>query len=209
MKYQIDGKEYPVEIIRKNNKHTYIRVKNDTIEVSTHYLVTKKQILDILNHNKDAVMKMITKCQQKEEKKEKFIYLGQSYDIIIMPTDTVEIINNHVYTASYKQLQKWYLSEMQQIFMSQYQICYQKFEENIPYYRMRIRKMKTRWGVCNRSSQTITLNSELLHYPIDTIDYVIIHELSHLIHFNHSKDFWNLVAKYCPDYKQLKKQLKE
>lgn len=209
MKYQIDGKEYPVEIIRKKNKHTYIRFKNGTIEVCTHYLVTKKQILDILDHNQDSIFKMITKCQQKQEKEEKFVYLGKSYDIIIIPTNDVEMIHNYVYTSSQKQLQKWYLHEAQQIFMSRYQICYQKFEEKIPYYPIRIRKMKTRWGVCNRGSKTITLNSELLRYPIEAIDYVIIHELSHLVHFNHSKQFWNLVAKYCPDYKKLKKQLKE
>ncbi len=209
MKYQINGKEYPVEVIRKNNKHTYIRMKDEKIEVSTNYFVTKKQILDILKHNEDAIIKMITKCQYKQQKQEKFIYLGESYDIIIIPTDHIEMIHDHIYTSSREQLQKWYQKQMKQIFLERYYICYQKFEEKIPYYRMRIRSMKTRWGVCNRKSRTITLNAELLHYPLETIDYVIIHELSHLIHFNHSKQFWNLVMKYCPNYKEIKKQLKE
>ena len=209
MKYTIDGKEYTVEIIRKNNKHTYIRVNDGIIVVSTHYFVTKAQILDILDKNQQAIMQMITKCQQKKENQEKFEYLGQNYDIIIMPTNCVEIVGNHIYTSSLEQLQKWYQKQMLNVFKEHYGICYYKFEENIPFYRMRIRKMKTRWGVCNRSSQTITINSELLHYPIEAIEYVMIHEFSHLVYFNHSKDFWNLVSKYCPDYKKIKKLLKE
>ena len=68
--------------------------------------------------------------------------------------------------------------------------------------------MSTRWGVCNKKTKTITLNSELVKYNIDKLDYVIIHELSHFIYFNHSKSFWNQVGKYCPNYKQIRKDLK-
>ena len=74
---------------------------------------------------------------------------------------------------------------------------------------LKIRSMKTRWGVYNRVKHNITLNSHLIEYEIDKIDYVIIHELSHVIHFDHSKNFWNLVSKYCPNYKQMRKDLKE
>ncbi len=209
MKYKIDEIEYPVEVIRKNNKNTYIRIKNGMIEVSTHYFVTKKQILDLLGKNESSIRRMITKCQQKQEKQEKFIYLGQCYDIIMMPTDEVEIVGHHIYTSSVEQFNQWYQKQMKVIFETYYQMCYQKFEENIPFYRLRIRKMKTRWGVCNRKSKTITLNSELLHYETGAIIYVIIHELSHLIHFNHSREFWNTVETYCPNYKEMRKILKE
>ena len=69
--------------------------------------------------------------------------------------------------------------------------------------------MTTRWGVCNKKTKTITLNSELIKYSIDKLDYVIIHELSHFIHFNHSKEFWLLVSKYCPRYKEIRKELRD
>ena len=69
--------------------------------------------------------------------------------------------------------------------------------------------MKTRWGVCNRKNITVTLNLELIKYDLNKVDYVIVHELSHFVHFNHSKNFWNTVSKYCPKYKQIKKELKE
>ena len=61
----------------------------------------------------------------------------------------------------------------------------------------------------NRVKHSVTLNSELIKYNIRCLDYVIVHELSHVIHFDHSKNFWSLVSKYCNNYKAIKKELKE
>ena len=61
----------------------------------------------------------------------------------------------------------------------------------------------------NKANHSITLNSHLIEYDIEKLDYVIIHELSHIIHFDHSKSFWQLVSKYCPNYKKIRKELKE
>ena len=69
--------------------------------------------------------------------------------------------------------------------------------------------MTSRWGVCNIRSHNVTLNYHLLKYDICCLDYVIVHELSHFIHPNHSSDFWNLVGKYYPKYKNARKMLKE
>ena len=98
---------------------------------------------------------------------------------------------------------------MIKIFEQRYQYCYQMFKEKIPLYILKFRTMKTRWGVCNRKSKTITLNTRLLEYDISCLDYVIIHELSHLLEFNHSTNFWKIVEKYCPNYKQIRKILKD
>ena len=68
--------------------------------------------------------------------------------------------------------------------------------------------MKTRWGVNNRTSKTITLNSELLKKEIDLLDYVIIHELCHFYEPNHSFKFWAHVEKYYPKYKEARKRLR-
>ena len=69
--------------------------------------------------------------------------------------------------------------------------------------------MKSRWGVCNTKSKIITLNLELIKRDITFLDYVINHELSHLIHPNHSKDFWNLVSINYPNYKEIRKMMKK
>jgi len=71
---------------------------------------------------------------------------------------------------------------------------------------LRFKNQKSRWGSCSEL-KNINLNIRLLFLPIDLIDYVIIHELCHLKHLNHSKAFWALVASHCPDYKLHEKQL--
>ena len=106
-------------------------------------------------------------------------------------------------------LQRWYRKEMKRLFQKRLDVLYSQFVEDIPYPSLKIRKMKTRWGVCNRKNISVTLNSMLLRYSIEELDYVIIHELSHLVHFDHSRAFWNLVEKYCPDYKARRKVLRE
>ena len=75
--------------------------------------------------------------------------------------------------------------------------------------QLKIRNMKSRWGVYNRMNHSITLNSHLIEYKIQDLDYVIYHELSHTVYFDHSKQFWNLVEFYCPYYRKAKKDLKE
>lgn len=79
---------------------------------------------------------------------------------------------------------------------------------NLKIGRVSIRGQKTRWGSCS-SKGNLSFNYNLLRFRKDVVDYVIIHELCHRIEMNHSPKFWNLVGKYCPDYKNLRKELKE
>ncbi len=76
------------------------------------------------------------------------------------------------------------------------------------YKSVSIRHLKTRWGSCN-SNQEITLNYYLMQLPWELIDYVLVHELSHTVHMNHSQQFWEEVAKFQPRYKEMKKQIKQ
>lgn len=209
MKYKINNQEYDVIIEKKNNKNTYIRVKEDLkIYVTTNYLVPKKSIEKLLDDNISYLEKMI-KLRTEQNADERLCYLGNKYDIILLSSlDNVEIVGNKIYTKDNKMLEKWYNKEMKELFENRLSLNYNKFIENIPYPKLKIRNMKTRWGVCNKSKLTITLNSNLMKYDISKLDYVIVHELSHLVHFNHSKEFWNLVSKYCPNYKVIRKELR-
>lgn len=210
MIYQIDGENYIVNIERKNNKNTYIRVKEDlSILVTTNYLVSDKKIKDLLDKNYNFLIKTIERQRKINHKKELFYLLGNTYNIIILDKKNVEIIGNTIYTKSYDYLDKWLKKETKKVFQKRLDSIYNNYHENIPYPRLRIRKMRTRWGVCNRRDNVVTLNSELIKYSIDKLDYVIIHELSHFLYFNHSANFWNQVSKYCPDYKKIRKDLKD
>ena len=211
MNFQIDNLYYPVEVIRKKNKNTYIRVKSgNVISVTTNRWVTDRQIEKLLKENEKVLKKMLIKCQKEEEKKNNFYILGQAYDIIVVSgIDKIEISVNKVFTPTKRKLELWYAKEMKKIFEERLFFWYETFEENIPTPKLKIRNMKTRWGVCNIKDNSVTLNSKLMEYDITKLDYVIIHELSHFKHFNHSKEFWTLVSKYCPNYKQVRKALRE
>jgi len=80
---------------------------------------------------------------------------------------------------------------------------------NIKKPSLKFRTMKTRWGSCNYVKSVITLNTNLKFCTEEQIDYVIIHEFSHLIVPNHSKDFYDIVSRFCPDYKRVRKEMKE
>ena len=210
MKYIVDGNEYEVVIIKKNNKNTYIRIKEDLkIYVTTNYFVTNSMIKKLLDDNYSYLSKNIKRQSIKQKKNELFYYLGEVYDIIIYDTKKIENIDNRIYVKDEATLNRWLKKEIKRIYSERLVFLYNEFEENIPYPNLKIRKMTTRWGVCNKKTKTITLNSELIKYSIDKLDYVIIHELSHFIHFNHSKEFWLLVSKYCPRYKEIRKELRD
>lgn len=211
MEYVIDGKKYNVIIVKKNNKNTYIRVKEDmNIYVTTSYLTSKKQIKKLLDNNTDTIKRMLNIQFKKKEKLDKFYYLGQEYDIIIMPTiDDIVIEGSSIFAKNNEELNKWYKHQMKILFQERLDHNYNLFEEKIPYPILKIRTMKTRWGVCNKRDNSVTLNANLLRETVDKLDYVIIHELSHFVHFDHSKSFWNLVGKYCKEYKRIRKELKD
>lgn len=211
MIYELDNEDYQVEIVKKGNKNTYVRVKEDlTIQVTTDYFTTKNDIKNLLDRNISFLRSTIEKRKKELTKNESFNYLGTSYDIIELSTiDDIDIVSNKIYVSDKRKLDKWLNKQMIKIFTERLEYNYKLFIENIPLPKLKIRNMKTRWGVCNRKNLTITLNSNLIKYDIDKIDYVIIHELSHLVYFDHSKSFWATVGKYCPKYKEIRKELRE
>jgi predicted metal-dependent hydrolase len=79
---------------------------------------------------------------------------------------------------------------------------------NLPPRKVLLRGQTSRWGSCS-SDEVITLNWKLLAAPLEVIDYVVIHELAHIRHMNHSSEFWALVAEYQPQWKTSRRWLKE
>ncbi len=76
------------------------------------------------------------------------------------------------------------------------------------YNKINIKNQKTRWGSCSKKGN-LNLNYKIIFLPEAIRDYIIVHEICHLLEFNHTKRFWNLVQKGCPDYKDIKRKLHE
>ncbi|MFC1687090.1 M48 family metallopeptidase [Patescibacteria group bacterium] len=81
-------------------------------------------------------------------------------------------------------------------------------EYTYPFKRVSIRNQKTRWGSCSKKGN-LSFNYKITSLPPRLADYIIVHELCHLKEFNHSKKFWSLVGQTFPDYKEIKKTLKQ
>ena len=211
MIYRLDNEDYEVEIVKKGNKNTYVRVKEDlTIQVTTNHFASKHDIKNLLDRNQDFLRKTLSKRKINSDKDNEFYFLGKQFDIVVVPVlKGIEVDGNKIYLPNKELLDKWLKKQTLKIFEERLQYNYNLFSENIPFPNLRIRSMKTRWGVCNRKNIVVTINSKLIRESIDKIDYVIIHELSHLVHFNHSKAFWEVVEKYCPKYKKIRKDLRE
>ena len=208
--YKLDGQTYNVLVVKKNNKNTYIKIKDDlTIYVTTNYLTSKREVKTILDNEKDFLRKALSRARKKLEKEELFYYLGEKYDIILVPFENTEASNGKIYVKDEKTLEKWLKKETKRIFLERLEYNYNLFDEDIPFPKLKIRSMKTRWGVCNKKDNSVTLNSKLIKYSLHEIDYVIIHELSHFVHFDHSKEFWETVRMHMPDYKKAVAILKE
>lgn len=211
MKLQIDNNIYPIVIERKkSNKNTYIRVKKDmAIQVTTNYFTSQKAITKLIEENTDKIEKMINQQKTKNENNTGFFYLGKKYDVVYVEYCDISLGESKVFLNKKLDIDKWYKKQAQVIFKDHLDNIYHRFSKRIPYPDLRIRKMTTRWGVCNVKTKTVTLNLELIKRDTKYLDYVIVHELSHLIHANHSSKFWDLVEENMPDYKKYRKEMKD
>ena len=189
--------ELNIIIVRKNIKNMYLRVKDDGVYITCNRFISKRQINKFINDNIDS----INKFKEKKELDNLFKYRGKVYDVVYNKDIDIEFIDNKLFVKDKTYLDKWLSKEIKKLFLERVEICSKLFN-NIPKFNIRIRNMKTRWGVCNIKTNIVTLNSRLIRYEDSVIDYVIIHELSHFIEANHSKNFWNEVGIRMPDYKK-------
>ena len=211
MTFEIDGEEYNVLIEKKKStKNTYIRVKDDlTIYVTTNRFCSDNYIIDLLIENCNSIKKMIYKTKKKNEYKTKFYYLGKPYDIIYTNSKDVVFGEEKVFINKNIDIDKFLKKQASIIFLERLNYWYNNFKYDIPYPTLTIRKMKSRWGVCNTKLKRVTLNLELIKKEPCCLDYVIVHELSHFIEPNHSNRFWKIVEDNFKDYKKVRKMLKE
>lgn len=194
MSFQIElnEKQVTVKLVNKKNvKHCYIRVlKDDLIEIKSNIYFSLYDAKILVEKRKNWLENAIKKVSKNALLEDEFLYLGeikklQDYNI--------------------KNLDKFYKNEIEKILPN----IVETFSKKMDLYPISIsyRKNKRTWGSCNFKNG-LNFNILLMKFPLEIMQYVVIHELSHIKHKNHSKNFWNLVEKYCPNYKQIEKEFK-
>lgn len=156
---------------------------------------------------------------------ESFPFLGENLQLKFVPTPLKQVffsrtdkaLQMHLPKEMWNQaseedlqkhiddLKKYYNREAKKFILERIQIW--SHQMNLHPSQVKFKNQKTRWGSCS-SKKIINLNWRLIAAPTEVIDYILIHELSHLEHMNHSSKFWDLVEKHCPDYKTAEKWLK-
>lgn len=211
MQISYNGKDYDIIIEKKrSNKNTYIRVKKDLkVYVTTSIFASERAIKKLIEDNYDKIAKMIDFQEVKAKNNQGFNYLGKKYVLIHQDVKKISFDEDKVYVPYEFDIDAWYKRQAKKLFLERLDYNYERFTKKIPYPKLRIRKMTSRWGVCNTQTHVITLNLELIKRDISYLDYVIIHEMSHLIHGDHSARFWSLVEDNMPNYKKYREEMKE
>ncbi len=203
----INGEEVEIVIEKKRIKNIYFRVKDDLkIHVTCPRLVSKSEIMRLVNFNAKSIEKMYYEKKGKQTREKRVLLLGRELAFVL--NKRIKFAEGIAYGPSIDAVNEYLEKKSLKVFQDRLDKYRDEFP-NLPEFRLRTRKMKTRWGVCNKGSMTVTINTLLIHKEVHLIDYVIVHELSHFEHMDHSSAFWAEVARHYPNYKKARRELRD
>ena len=218
-----------ITLERKNIKNMYLRIlpPNGEVKVSAPLFISDDDISNFIISKKDWILKKQQYIQENDIKSplkynngEKHYLWGEEYTLQLIKNDTIKhvlidkeksimylpIPKRSTIEKRKKILDEFYRAEMRNAVPPVLDKC-TKLVGKTP-SEVKIRKIKN-WGNCRYQDKRITLNLNLAKKDPECLEYVMIHELCHLIEFNHGKNFKKLMDKYCPNWKEIKKRLNE
>ncbi len=215
-----------IKVIKKDVKHINIRVKPNCDVILTAPINTKEtDITYVLKKRAGWIDKKIAfyKEYQRAVPKEyvsgeNFCYLGRNYRLKVIESSDEGVKLQRGYLQVFvkdtdnlikkkKLVKEWYLIKAEIHFQKAIEKYQPIVKKEIEY--IRIREMKTRWGSCNPGKGYINLNSELIKKPMECIEYVVFHELAHLVYADHSNKFYNYLSLFMSDWKERKEKLEQ
>lgn len=189
-------------LIRKKVKNINLRIKRDgSVVVSANPKVPLEYINSFVESKEGWIIKHIERIKEIENRRK-------------VQEDEIRILG-HTYNLRDLNLEEGDLEKyIRELAKKEFNMSIERILPLLKDYKikkpsLKIRKMKTRWGSCNKTKKSITLNLELLKYTREIIDYVVLHELVHLVYFDHSKNFYGLLEELMPDFNIRRKILKE
>lgn len=219
----INGRTLDCEIKRSRRKTVALYVFPDNrVEIRVPWLYNINNVESFLVKHSRWLFKRLDSKNDNVITQKRFVdgelhyFLGKQYPININISSKNSIVfQDNVIRISTKSpdlveslLDRWYLEQAKRVFQEiAIPLVKQMEKYNVAPTSFSIRKMKTRWGSCSRKG-SISLNLHLIKLPEQCIKEVILHELCHLVHFNHSKEFYALMTAEMPDWKVWKKELR-
>ncbi|OGU57219.1 MAG: hypothetical protein A2X64_10715 [Ignavibacteria bacterium GWF2_33_9] len=217
-----DGQKILIEKVYHRKNQIRLTVNKDLqVKIFCSKSTPDYFLLDFIRKREKWIQKHIGKFQEKKVVHEalytegsSFRYLGKKYSLhfINRAENYIEIFEDKIIIASAELIEKdkaesilkhWLTQSGKKYFppiVDKYLAMLSKY--NLSIETLYIRPMTSRWGTCNLRSKKITLNALLMQEHPDFIEYVILHELCHLKHPNHSKRFYNFVAEFMPNWQE-------
>lgn len=215
------GETIRFEIKYKNRTSIGITIDSyGNVEIQAPKGTPDEKVLQIIEEKWDLIQQKSKEMKDRllgPQKKvyeygENFLFLGNTYPIQIF--QDINITQEHVVFKEEKiqiYVKQFDTEKIKQVLKRfYYQQCKTLVERSISSYQslfktkprsFRISDSKTTWGTCD-SKQQLTFNWRLAMAPMEVIDYVVVHEMCHMVHLNHDRSFWRLVGKIMPDYKE-------
>ena len=198
-------KFYEFEIKENKKAVKYLRLKvrqSGEISLSIPLRTKENHILEFLEKNLEWLRKTSAKIKAKNSAKNEnqVEFLGLNYELIIdKKASGVSIELFSIKAASKADFRRFCDQKAKELLNA----SIARFAPLIarPINHISFKHMRTRWGSCNKAKGYINLNLDLITKKKEFIEYVVLHELAHLVHANHSKDFYALISKHMPDYK--------
>jgi len=209
----------PNKIIRSKRKTLSLTInENAELIIRAPKRLSIEKIQDFINEKENWInrKKRLIENQIKDvtSNHNKLLYLGNLFPINVEQNASKELfftgeefIANSIDPSSLSlSIKKWYKNKFREIALPR--VAYFANKHNLMVNQVKIKSQKTMWGSCS-SKNNINLNYLLLMAPMGVIDYVIVHELVHTIHRNHSTDFWDSVESIMPEFQEHKRWLQK
>ncbi|MBQ6223454.1 MAG: M48 family metallopeptidase [Solobacterium sp.] len=223
----IGGKMLPIQIIYKRNKHMYLRVQDDGSLKITCPLRTADDSIRRFLHEKEAwiISAVIHRKKAEEIHKEgisgpviywlgekKYVRYEQSKkDYMFIDGDILTFYLRDMGEQRIQRVFRKYASARLEEMILESRVLWDEQicrAGRLPLPEINLKHMKSRWGVCYPQKRRITLSLRLIHYPEQAFAYVLLHEYVHLLVPNHSSDFYRIVQRFMPHYKEYQALLK-
>ncbi len=222
---ELAGKPITYTLKRTSRRRSIgLRIDDAGLTVNMPLRASEKWLHSVLQEKADWVVQKLAGWQSRKQLPQQWVdgepilFRGERFTLKIVPSLfgtppqldgarlCIHVADVTDQAAIAKIVTQWYRREALQVFTE----CVEHFAPlmNVAPREVKLSAARTQWGSCTARG-TVRLNWQLVKMPLELIDYVVVHELAHLVEMNHSPAFWRVVEAACPDYTKLRRELRQ